>query len=129
MKVIYPPVEVFSNPDFCAQDLKEHCEHLGTKTHWNFCREFSKILDYHSDLPTKCQQCKDLYREETEDKTKSVCEDIYNALETFGIYPQSIKHSDGSITERSEYKNGWNKAVIGISDKILSILEPYIDET
>lgn len=64
----------------------------------------------------------------TEDKLKSVCDDIYGALETFGIYPASIKDASGLVTKRSEYKNGWNKAVMEISDKILPILEPYIDE-
>lgn len=61
-------------------------------------------------------------------ETTKSCNEIYEVLETFGIYPAAVKESNGEVIKRSRYKDGWNEAVMGITDKLLPILEPYIDE-
>ena len=74
---IYPPVEVFDDPEYCNTDSDnwtiqgQHCSHIITDGPIEICGVFDgedglpEILKSPEQNHLKCQQCKDLYKKET----------------------------------------------------------------
>ena len=58
-------INIFNDLDFCKEIYREFpkkCKKLGDKEQENYCQEFDEILDYSSDSPLKCDQCKAAYQ-------------------------------------------------------------------
>lgn len=56
---------VFDDPEFCREVYKlkpEKCKYLGSELRENYCGLFKNSLNYVSDSPTKCQECKNHYQ-------------------------------------------------------------------
>jgi hypothetical protein len=56
---------------------------------------------------------------------------VQDVLATVGIYPQSMVDEHGKRTERTEWQNGWNAAIIHISeetDKQFDIMSKGVNE-
>lgn len=59
--------EIFDDPEFCADCSIGFCEQLYRDGIWTMCHQFPKYKltinnnEYRSDIPIKCQQCKDEY--------------------------------------------------------------------
>ena len=60
--------------------------------------------------------------------TKIVMKAVTDVLATFGIYPQATIDGKGVRTERTEWQNGWNAALMELSKRIDEV-EKQIEET
>lgn len=58
---------------------------------------------------------------------ENVIDAVEDSLDHIGIYPKSV-HGEGGYEERTEYMNGWNEAVIKLSEQITNTLDSIRDD-